>query len=305
MSPIKVDPPILQSSGQGIQSEGQNISSAGGKVLGAAEGAPSYDGQFGPRVSAIGQEAYAKLGSSGNQLDDIGARVSSKGLEFQAVDDASLADMGNVVTFPPFDLTGPISYTSGMFTDPTTSILQLGNLIDTAGNDWNQVMNFIYAPHILKPTALWDYETPTEDTGFGGITPLKLSLDRVSAGEGEGGFEGDGIWAEYQDVNAETNWWAGNKNFGLTGTGTVKVGDVGGYDGYYDREFGVGVNADAASVEGDVGFNIAGYNIGLSGKFSLGFDLGVGTEISAPVGLLIGLPLSASVGLHFGPAIGN
>ncbi len=86
MTLIKVDPSILQGSGQDIQGNGQNISSAGSSVLGAATGAPSYDGQFGPKVAAIGQEAYSRLGNSSDQLDNLGSRLSLKGAEFQAVD---------------------------------------------------------------------------------------------------------------------------------------------------------------------------------------------------------------------------
>ena len=140
MTTIKVDPPLLQSSGKDIQGNAQTISSAGSSVLDAAESAPSYNGQFGPLVAPIGQEAYAKLGSSANQLNDIGARLSFKGTEFQAVDNETTAEF---TILPPLNNISETAINPASTIDSNTSeqimrYLNLGgNIVDNASDSNN------------------------------------------------------------------------------------------------------------------------------------------------------------------------
>ena len=59
---IRVDPVILKQNSGSISGIGSNVNSSGQSASGIAQGAPSYDGQFGPRVQAIGHEALARPG---------------------------------------------------------------------------------------------------------------------------------------------------------------------------------------------------------------------------------------------------
>jgi hypothetical protein len=131
MTFIKVDSSLLQSSGQDLQNNARNISSLGGNVLGAAQGAPSYEGQFGPQVAGIGQEAFSRLGNSSNQLNDLGARLSLKGTEFQTADNESIDQWPTTTSFPGMCINQGVIDSS---TDKQiASILGLGGDLTSAG----------------------------------------------------------------------------------------------------------------------------------------------------------------------------
>ena len=85
---IQVDPSLLQSNAHQIQGIGGKISSLVKDLMSVTEGAPSYDGQFGPKVAAIGNEANARGRTLSNALSSLGEKLNSKGIEFANVDNA-------------------------------------------------------------------------------------------------------------------------------------------------------------------------------------------------------------------------
>ncbi len=134
MTLIKVDPSLLQLSGQDIQGSAQNIFSVGSNVLGAAQSAPSYNGQFGPQVSAIGQDAYSRLGGISNQLNDLGARLTLKGAEFQSVNSNSIDQFQATISTTEI-LDDPAANLSSLPTDQMESYLRCGSLITEGSGD--------------------------------------------------------------------------------------------------------------------------------------------------------------------------
>ncbi len=133
------------------------------------------------------------------------------------------------------------------------------------------------------------------------------SKNGFSAGGGEGGI-GFG-WTEkggYAGLYAEGYVVAGklegtvigDKQFGGTAGISGKLLSAEAFAGYKDGNFGAKIGGSLASARGDVGMNVAGYNVGVSGEIGLkaeaGFQIGKdGVEIKLPL---------FSFGINFGKA---
>ena len=100
MAIIRVDPPILFQSSGSIQKDAQGLETAGKGAHRSAEGAPSYDGQFGPRVKAIGSDALGRGGNLSGQLRGLAGNLTSRAQAFEAADNASAAGL-----ISPFNVT--------------------------------------------------------------------------------------------------------------------------------------------------------------------------------------------------------
>ena len=282
MTLIKVDPGLLQSSGQDIQGNAQTISSAGSSVLDAASSAPSYNGQFGPLVAPIGQEAYAKLGSSANQLNDIGARLSFKGTEFQAVDNESLSDIGSTGGYPFSQFSDPSSGFSTIMENPTYPFLRLGGLINTTGEDINNIGAFITKGGSYNHEA-WGMD-PSAHGNWGGV-PV-AGQDKIDLLQAQAGFGVSGVYANATIASDEIDGAIGNTNFGLTGDVKETVGSVEAFAGVHDNEAGFKVGGDLVSAEASGGVNLGGANVSATAQVGVGFELGltVGPTIQADLG---------------------
>jgi hypothetical protein len=66
------------------------------RSLSLAAGAPSYDGQFGPQVQAIGAEAAWRLRAVSSLLTDREAFLATKADAFDAADHAVISSMGQI-----------------------------------------------------------------------------------------------------------------------------------------------------------------------------------------------------------------
>lgn len=131
---IRVDPSLLESEANQIQGIGQDISSLIKGLVSATQGAPSYNGQFGPRVAEIGSEAGVKSGALSNPLNDLGERLGLKGVEFANVDDAAISGFDNIIKVPVnwVDSFPPLSEYFALL-DFFKKYLSLGNLIKGNG----------------------------------------------------------------------------------------------------------------------------------------------------------------------------
>jgi WXG100 family type VII secretion target len=115
-------------------------------------------------------------------------------------------------------------------------------------------------------------------------------------------FDKDGLSAglsgEFYTAKASVLGVVGDKNLGLTAGGEIEVASAEGFIGIKDNNIGASIGANLISVEGEVGTNIAGVNVGLTGevglKAELGFEIGAG-------GFEMKLPF-ASFGISFGGA---
>jgi WXG100 family type VII secretion target len=106
------------------------------------------------------------------------------------------------------------------------------------------------------------------------------------------------LYAEaYGFVAKGDTLFAGDKDLGFTGAGEVKVLSGEAVAGFKEGTLGFYAGGNLASVKGELGGNVAGYNVGVSGelgfKAEIGFKIGKRTEIKLPF---------VSFGLNFGGA---
>jgi WXG100 family type VII secretion target len=133
------------------------------------------------------------------------------------------------------------------------------------------------------------------------------SKNGFSAGGGEGGI-GFGLNDKGGYVGAYLEGYVvqgklegtviGDKQFGGTAGISGKLLSGEGFIGYKDGQLGAKIGGSLASAQGDIGMNVAGYNVGVTGEIGLkaeaGFEFG-------KKGVKISLPLF-SIGISFGKA---
>lgn len=81
---------VLFTKAKGIMQSGVSLQKSGSSLSNAGARAPSYDGQFGPAIQAMGSEANAKALLLAAGFTDLGFRLERKANQFQSVDNASL-----------------------------------------------------------------------------------------------------------------------------------------------------------------------------------------------------------------------
>lgn len=124
----------------------------------------------------------------------------------------------------------------------------------------------------------------------GGGLGLKFGMDKdgpIAALYGEA----------YGFVAKGDTLFAGDKDLGFTGAGEVKVASADAVAGFKDGTLGLSAGVNLASVRGELGANVAGYNVGVGAevglKAEIGFKIGKKTEIKLPF---------VTIGLSFGGA---
>jgi hypothetical protein len=140
-----------------------------------------------------------------------------------------------------------------------------------------------------------------EHGGFSGSHQEKWSA--LGGGFGVGAkFDKDGLSAglsgEFYAAKASVLGVAGDKDLGVTAEAEIEVLSAEGFIGIKDNNLGATIGGTLVSVEGEVGTNIAGVNVGLKGEVGLkaefGFELGAdGVEMKLPF---------VSFGISFGGA---
>jgi len=96
MSTIRVDPDRLRKAANDIAAVAEELRAAGSQVHQAVQGAPGYDGQFGPQVASIGLEAHARSRALADRLAELSARLAAKAEAFEAVDAAALQGLASI-----------------------------------------------------------------------------------------------------------------------------------------------------------------------------------------------------------------
>jgi hypothetical protein len=90
---IRVDPNTLHFYAGQISGIALNLRQLGSEVVAATSNAPSYDGQFGPRVTSVGHEAAARYQALAGRLETLSTALRTKADEFIQADLAAEADM--------------------------------------------------------------------------------------------------------------------------------------------------------------------------------------------------------------------
>jgi surface antigen len=90
MTIIRVDPSLLQGLASTIGGAAGDVSGLGGDAAQAAASAPSYDGQFGPKVWPIGGEAISRVRGAASHLSSLSERLGQKAAAFAEADAAAI-----------------------------------------------------------------------------------------------------------------------------------------------------------------------------------------------------------------------
>ena len=98
MTQIRVDAEKLRQKADELSAAAEHLTSLAEQVYGAAEGAPSYDGQFGPGVQAMGDEARVLLASKADRLATLSAELLTRAEAFEAADREWQAAMARIYT---------------------------------------------------------------------------------------------------------------------------------------------------------------------------------------------------------------
>ena len=96
MTVIRVEPATLRKAAQGLAQVAEQVRSAGDHVYQETQGAPSYDGQFGPQVASVGAQALAQARSLADRLAELSASLLAKAEAFETVDAMALQGLGSV-----------------------------------------------------------------------------------------------------------------------------------------------------------------------------------------------------------------
>ena len=93
MTHIRVDPQELRLKGNAVEHAAEQLQHLADKVLASAEGAPSYEGQFGPKVRSLGAEAHAALSRRASELHRMAEQLGEIAIRFEQADEESLVAM--------------------------------------------------------------------------------------------------------------------------------------------------------------------------------------------------------------------
>ncbi len=126
----------------------------------------------------------------------------------------------------------------------------------------------------------------------GGEFGVDVSVEGLK--KGKVGIFGDAYAAKLQGDTI----LAGDKDLGLTVAGDVKVLSGSAFVGMKDGTFGASIGGSLISAKGEVGTNISGYNVGVSGEVGLKAELGFK---AGKKGLEVKLPF-VTLGFSFGKA---
>ena len=103
MTRIRVNPSSLISSASSVVSIASQISKIGDGLLHATHSAPSYSGQFGPRVVAIALSSLAHSKKNQGFLTNQSSILKRKASAFQTADSTSISNLRKKSLFPLID----------------------------------------------------------------------------------------------------------------------------------------------------------------------------------------------------------
>lgn len=110
MSIIRVNPAELAEAASEIERVAEGFRGLAEQALRAAQDAPSYDGQFGPQVRVVGDEAHARLMGMAGQLSEFNLKLAQIAEAFEAADAQAvgglLALASSLQTLLGFSLSG-------------------------------------------------------------------------------------------------------------------------------------------------------------------------------------------------------
>ena len=96
MTFIRVNPPDLRSAAGQLRAMAGTMRDLAGRVMDSAERAPSYDGQFGPKVRALAAEAQARISQQANRLEDHAEELDLVAGRFEAAEQETIQGLASL-----------------------------------------------------------------------------------------------------------------------------------------------------------------------------------------------------------------
>jgi hypothetical protein len=138
----------------------------------------------------------------------------------------------------------------------------------------------------------------TNDGSFHNEAAAKFGTAAIGVGLMEKNGDLDaGIWGEATAASVEDRGRWGSTNLGLTYGGDAKVLSASGFAGMKDDSAGAEIGVNLAEVDGHLGTDIAGVNVGVNAGVGLKLELGV--EVGKHTQIKLG---PFTLGLDFGGA---
>jgi hypothetical protein len=179
---IRVDPAVLERHASRIEAEALSLRAVGREAYRATQFAPSYDGQFGPKVDSIGAEAWSRMSAQADRLDDLAERLRAKAGEFAAADQTPVT-----AVLPP----GPwldwdsfpwwLELAIGLV--PGGDLLDIGRQLETLikGEDVDELVLILAALGLIADLG-WLEPTPAGEVPNAGLAILKTVFKAIPAG---------------------------------------------------------------------------------------------------------------------------
>ncbi len=330
MARIRVDPVILISNSSTISATASGVTTAGNLAQSTAMTAPSYDGQFGPRVNAIGAEASSRANFLTNNLINKGNDLTYRAQLFLNADQISINSMKghnigiNIPTDSPFNYsTMPVYNNTGV----QIGNVEKGKLVILPGvkadsesifltdqkNIWQSGPGRPPEPKtainvkipIAEYTAYSD-EISGDLTILGGIRTggkAGIELGIAEAGIGVGLHAGQryaGGYLEATGFKFNASQIIGTTDLGIGVGVELKAGSAEVFGGLKDGTIGLAAGFVIASVEGELAGNIAGKSVGVTGEIGYKFELGL--KLGKNSRVYLG---PFTIGLKIGEALGS
>ncbi len=335
---IRVDPAVLKQCSGNISGVGNNINLTGQGVVGLSRSAPSYNGQFGPRVQAIGMEALTRSQGLSAQMNDHSTKLQVRAQAFEAADmggvsafifsDPAFSNPNNLLVFGRFPDSSIEKYMClGAASSAPSKFWTGGLVLDKWWEKWEaeKTLGFIGKSKKLpifgetrgRPYKnekgeklklnfpVWEgraCSTGEDPVRLGGV-PINFAAGALAVGLGTG-FDSKGRL--YGGLNIEgtlaeantSGTLLGDKNLGLGGSAGIQVGHADAFAGYKDGTVGAEIGVDLVRAEGTLGGNFAGKNVGVTGSIGIGFKLGF--KIGKDTKIALG---PFEIGFHIGEAL--
>ena len=158
----------------------QSLEATGREASRATQGAPSYDGQFGPKVAGIGTEAWSRASAAADRLESLALWLRGKAAEFAAAD--QLQQGGLVGPITGWDqLPWWLELVIGMF--PGGDLLDISKELDhfIEGQDVDKLVLVLAILGLLADLGYLE-PTPAGEAGNAGLAGLKIIFKAIPAG---------------------------------------------------------------------------------------------------------------------------
>jgi hypothetical protein len=157
-----VIPSLLLEAANELQRISSEVEAVGDQVQTAASRAPSYDGQFGPKVHSLGSEATVRSRKLAQDLSTLANVLRNKGEDFESADLVGAEGLAGILAkFEAFLSSDLLLALDDFPIDFVTGILILGTLLRPRGggapkeeSDWEPKL---HESLVIEASNIWDW----------------------------------------------------------------------------------------------------------------------------------------------------